>query len=88
MKWEWESESNAEMKTSYKDESLFLDALAESTGVVEGKGSAGVEIEVEMEKWISEFGSERANMFKQKVEEAMDDYIYLRERSLGQLVGK
>ena len=86
VKYEWQKESKDTMETTYQNEGVFLKTLAGSTGVVEGKGSDGVDIEFEAEKWTAEFGEERARLLRLRVEEAMEDYLYLRERSLGCLV--
>ena len=86
VKWEWRSEPKAQIQTTYEKEGLFIDALANSTGVLPGKGSTGVKPEVEGEKWIAEFGTARAQLTERRIEDAMEDYLCLRQRSLGYLL--
>ena len=86
VKYEWAEEAKTSMKLTYANENVFTNTLVESTGVVKGKGSDGVDVEVEAEKWVKEFGVERAALLRLRVEEAMGDYLYLRERSLGRLI--
>ena len=84
VKYEWNANPNGKLETTYENEDVFLNTLAASSGVVKGKGSDGVEIDVEAQKWKLEFGVQRATMLEKLVRDAMKDYDYLRARSIGE----
>ena len=81
IKYEWGSMSRKEMQIQYEGEAIFLDTLLGSEGVVHGKSSTGVKVEIEMPKWKKEFGEKRAEMLRNMVEAAMSDYEFLKEES-------
>ncbi|KAF2232910.1 hypothetical protein EV356DRAFT_419405, partial [Viridothelium virens] len=77
VRYEWSSMTEKEMQMQYEGEAIFLDTLLGSEGVVEGKGSNGLRVEDELQKWKSEFGEERAEILRHMVESAMGDYEFL-----------
>lgn len=79
-KYEWAATQD---KDSYAGESIFQQTLALSQSIIPGKDSSGVNIEEEMVKWIDEWGKERAELLRKLVDDAMPDYLYLLERSIG-----
>ncbi|KAF7193158.1 hypothetical protein HII31_05502 [Pseudocercospora fuligena] len=80
MKYEW---AKTKVDVVYAREDIFVDTLANSEAVVSGKSSEGIDVDVEMVKWRAEFGDERAEMLRKRVDEAMEDYWFLRNRGIG-----
>lgn len=80
-KYHWQKTTN--VASTYDREELFQDVLAASTSIVPGKSSSGMQIDEEFPKWQEEFGEDRAVLLKSLVEDALEDYMYLRERAVG-----
>jgi hypothetical protein len=60
----------------------FLSTLSESTGIVKGKTSVGLDIDEEAKKWKVEFGDGLGSRLEEAVKAAMLDYLYMKERRL------
>ncbi|KAI7283961.1 TFIIH basal transcription factor complex, subunit SSL1 [Hortaea werneckii] len=63
----------------------FHDVLRASTGIIHEKDyipDSELDLDVEMEKWTDEFGSEVAQELRRKVDADMETYLWLRERKL------
>ncbi|KAE8349486.1 hypothetical protein BDV28DRAFT_160444 [Aspergillus coremiiformis] len=76
----WTEEQKAEMD---KYPRRFLSTLIASSGIVKGKTSDEVDVDVEAKKWREEFGENAAAEIEQLVRAAMPDYEFLRARRLG-----
>ncbi|KAK4623801.1 Pyrrolopyrazine biosynthesis cluster protein F [Fulvia fulva] len=70
-------------ESTYEKEEVFTDTLTASEAILPGKSSVNLRLEEELEKWLVEFGEERGQLLRDLVADAMPDYQYLRERSIG-----
>lgn len=84
-KYEW---PKTQVAVTYAKEDRFIETLANSESVVPGKSSKGVSVGKEIGKWQAEFGEERAELLRHLVEGAMEDYNFLKLRSMGALLKK
>lgn len=78
--YEWEA-SGPEANDNVATKS-YLQDLWKSTGVDKSKSSKGVTIEGKHQKWKEEFGDQVADFLKERVELAMHDYVYMKERKI------
>ena len=63
-------------------ERRMLSTLSTSTGIIDCKTSADLEIDEEAQKWRLEFGDEQGSHIQKLVRSAMADYEYLKARRL------
>lgn len=82
-KYSWPT---TEVVITYKQEDVFVDTLAASETILPGKCSAGPDLEAESKKWLSEFGEQEGELLIKWVRNAMPDYTYLREQSIGAML--
>ncbi|KAJ5562484.1 hypothetical protein N7461_001245 [Penicillium sp. DV-2018c] len=87
LKFTWDSRpKNGEAKSSSQSESkkslgeVMEKTLKDSSGVLKGKCSDGIDIATESAKWKGEFGEEMGLALEKFVKDAMPDYEYLRAR--------
>lgn len=67
---------------SSADQRVMRSTLYESTGIIGGKGSTGMDIDAEVAEWRVEFGAAAADRIRKLVREAMPHYDYLRDGRL------
>lgn len=79
---EGETSSSPESETKKPLGVVMEKTLLNSSGVLKGKSSDGVDITIESVKWKREFGQEIGETLEQFVRDAMPDYEYLRARRL------
>ncbi|KAK1223700.1 hypothetical protein PQX77_013421 [Marasmius sp. AFHP31] len=81
IRYNWD---NPEMWKGSKFGATFFKTLNESSGVVlDPKYNKPLHIETEEEKWVEEWDEETARVLRKMVQEAMEDYRYLLQYSLG-----
>lgn len=80
VRFEWEAVEEGEKEKMGKQKSLFLGSLIASKGVIKGKSGRGLDLATKEQDWRREFGDERAEWLMGRVEDAMSDYEFLRER--------
>ncbi|EQL02676.1 hypothetical protein OCS_01614 [Ophiocordyceps sinensis CO18] len=73
------SESDNKKSLGHVMEKTLLD----SSGVLKGKTSHGIDITAESEKWKRDFGQDMGEVLEKSVRAAMPDYEHLRARRLG-----
>lgn len=73
--WETRTATNKQMHA-------FTSTIYTSTGIVKGKDSSGLDLEAEKKKWVVEFGEAWGGDIARKVDEAMEDYAWLREKRI------
>lgn len=62
--------------------SLMTTTISASAGIVEGKTSAGMDLDTKMSQWKVEFGEEEGIKLDKLVRAAMPDYEYMLSRKL------
>jgi hypothetical protein len=75
---EWAAMDEGEREGMQGLRRRFLSTLIESTGVLKGKSSRGVDLGRKREEWEGEFGVEGAEWLGGRVQGAMGDYEFLR----------
>ncbi|ORY14074.1 hypothetical protein BCR34DRAFT_586100 [Clohesyomyces aquaticus] len=78
IRFEWEAEKDFDSVP--RIERRMKETILKSKGVVPGKMSKGLEMDVECEKWKTEFGAEAAEKLAEWVDSAMGDWVWLWER--------
>ncbi|WPH04385.1 Hypothetical protein R9X50_00727600 [Acrodontium crateriforme] len=73
----WETRTAAN-----KQVHAFASTIYNSTGIVKGKDSTGLDLEAEKKKWLVEFGEAWGKDIGRKVDASMEDYLWLKERSI------
>jgi hypothetical protein len=69
-------------ETNQSPHVIMRKTLLNSSGVLQGKSSDGIDIAIESVKWKREFGQEVGESLEQFARDAMPDYEYLRGRRL------
>lgn len=82
LKYEWSAASQGDLTKMNPVKRRMLSTLSESTGIVKGKTSAGLDIKEEAKKWKLEFGNQEGQRIETCVRAAMPDYEYLLETRL------
>jgi len=82
LKFEWEPVAQETIDKQGKVLNRYLSTIQASTGIVKGKTSAGIDINVEARKWREEFGEQHGRKMEQWVRDAMPDYEYLKAKRL------
>ncbi|KAI9930662.1 hypothetical protein ASPWEDRAFT_39567 [Aspergillus wentii DTO 134E9] len=82
LRFTWTAETEEKKSRMGKYPSRFLSTLISSEGIVSGKTSENVDIDVEAKKWRVEFGDEAGAKLEQVVRAAMPDYEFLKARRL------
>ncbi|KAJ5860529.1 uncharacterized protein N7529_007839 [Penicillium soppii] len=77
-----EAKSSSESETKKSLGAVMEKTLLDSSGVLKGKSSDGIDIATESIKWKRDFGQEMSEALEQSVKDAMCDYEYLRARKL------
>ncbi|KAH7384014.1 hypothetical protein DE146DRAFT_622550, partial [Phaeosphaeria sp. MPI-PUGE-AT-0046c] len=78
----WNAVQGTELEDVQPFARVFESTLLASQGVLKTKTSANLEIEREAEAWANEFGKEVADKLRTYVENAMEDYEYLKAQRL------
>ena len=76
--YSWEKASDNELKSMPSIVAEIKKTILGSSGVIEGLGSASLDLEAEEAKWLELFGLEGQQEIKELVERTMDDYEYLK----------
>jgi hypothetical protein len=82
LKFKWEPVSQETIEKQAKGVQRYLSTIQASTGIVKSKISAGIDINVEAQKWREEFGEQHGRKMEQWVRDAMPDYEYLKAKRL------
>ncbi|KAF2690735.1 hypothetical protein K458DRAFT_412079 [Lentithecium fluviatile CBS 122367] len=82
LRWKWPVVTPQEVEQNGMIMARMKDTLMNSQGIVKGKSSEGLDVEVEKEKWMKEFGEDLGGKLCLLVDKAMEDYEWLRERRL------
>jgi hypothetical protein len=82
VRYEWSEASEKLRETQGVRSAVFLSTIQDSTGIVKDKTPEHVNIEEEHQKWLSEWGEEIALKLRKQVDDAMEDYEYLRSKKM------
>jgi hypothetical protein len=82
LKFQWKPAGEDELAKLGPEARRMKSTISASGGIVEGKTSVGIDIDVEAGKWKKEFGEVEGAKIERWVRAAMGDYEYLRERRL------
>ncbi|CAG8890686.1 unnamed protein product [Penicillium egyptiacum] len=77
-----QADSPSESETKKSLGVVMEKTLLNSSGVLKGKSSDGIDIATEYDKWKKDFGQEIGDILEKSVRAAMPDYEYLRARRL------
>ncbi|KAF2729298.1 hypothetical protein EJ04DRAFT_396098, partial [Polyplosphaeria fusca] len=79
VKFEWSAAKQEEVEEMNHFEKRLLDTISASTGIVPGKTAQGIVIEDEKAKWREEFGELVGGKLGVWVEDAIEDYEWMRK---------
>jgi len=82
LQWTWTIATPEEVAMNGKIGARMKDTILKSAGIVKGRTSEGLDVEVEKRKWVEEFGEEIAASVADMVDQAMEDYLWLKERKM------
>lgn len=83
LRFSWDVESTDEDWGEFKSEwKRMRSTIRSSSGVLEGKTSAGLVVEEEVDKWKAEFGDEIAGDLETWVKDAMPHYEHMKAKRL------
>jgi hypothetical protein len=78
----WTTATPQELAEQPKTAAYFVETLNQSQGIVQSKSGASIDLVVEKEKWIQEFGQDLGGQLGMLVDRAMPEYEWLKERRL------
>lgn len=84
LKYAWNEATDSEKAAKGVTMSRMLSSLDASAGVTvdASKLAKNIKVDEQVPKWKAEFGDERADMLRECVETAMEDYEWLKERRM------
>ena len=82
LKFAWTAAGDEELDKMSKSMRRMRSTIDTSTGIVEGKTAANLNIDEEVRKWREEFGEEEGRKMERWVRAAVPDYEYMRARRL------
>ncbi|KAF4624939.1 hypothetical protein G7Y89_g13230 [Cudoniella acicularis] len=83
LKFSWTPAHKEEVEKMHPVERRMRSTISSSSGIVEGKTSKNLDIDVEAKKWKMEFGEVEGKKIEEWVRAAMPDYKYMRSRRFG-----
>ncbi|KAK4982813.1 hypothetical protein LTR66_009082 [Elasticomyces elasticus] len=82
LQFTWKPASDVELAQLPSIRKIMLSTLLASAGVIREKSSIDLDIDVEAEKWRSEFGQREGEKMEKWVRAAMPDYEFMKARRL------
>jgi len=82
LKFSWVPASEEELGKMHGTERRMRSTMSASTGIVDGKTSIDLDVNVEAKKWRLEFGEDEGQKIEKWVRAAMPDYEYMRAKRL------
>jgi hypothetical protein len=82
VRWEWEADSMGKQENESRAAQRMRSTLNHSKGIVPGKTSIGIDIDVEAKKWTEEFGEDVSKLLEDYVRKSMVDYEVLKAKRL------
>lgn len=80
--WTWSEATTEEMKKQGPVVARFKDTLMNSQGLIRSKSAGTLDIGIEKGKWKEEFGEETAIKLGSLVDQAWEDYMWLRSQRM------